>query len=74
MPIVKKILNNFLKQYGPVKGRKRYFQWETANPEIYKKGLDTAIKHKDRIIRHPAPLKSGTTTRSPAPRKKAGRK
>ena len=52
MPIVKKILQNFIKEYGKKEGIKRYFAWENANPGKYKKSLKTARKHKDKILRH----------------------
>lgn len=51
MPIVKKILDNFIKQYGKKGGLVRYFAWEMANMGKYKKALKTARKHKDKIYK-----------------------
>jgi len=52
MPIVRKVLRKFIKQYGKKEGERRYFAWEKANPGKYKKSLRTARKHKDRILKH----------------------
>lgn len=52
MPIVKKIYQNFIRQYGKKEGESRYFAWEKANPQKYKKGLATARRKGDTIIKH----------------------
>ncbi len=55
---VKDILNNFKKQYGK-DWKKRYFEWQNANPTQYKKGLATAQKKGDKIIGSLATTKAG---------------
>lgn len=52
MPVVKKIYDNFIKRYGKKEGERRYFAWENANPQKYKKGLATAKRHGDKIVAH----------------------
>lgn len=49
MPYVKKIYDNFVKQYGS-KAQDRFYQWMKDKPEIAKKAMATARKKGDKII------------------------
>jgi len=49
MPYVKKIYDNFKKQYGD-KASDRFYQWLEERPEIAKKALATARKKGDKLI------------------------
>jgi len=50
MPYVGKQVANFKKEYGK-NWKKRFFAWKGANPDSYQKGVATARKKGDTIIR-----------------------
>ena len=56
MPIVKDIYDNFIKEYGKVEGKKRYFRWENSRPKQYRESLKTARSRGDKLYMH-APKK-----------------
>ena len=50
MPVVKKIYENFKKQYGK-DATTRYYAWLNDKPDIAKKALATARKKGDVILK-----------------------
>lgn len=67
MPYVKKIYDNFVKQYGP-NAKAQFYKWLNDKPQIAKKALKTARSKGDRIIME-LPSK-GTKPKRPTPKKK----
>jgi len=56
---VKKIINNFKKEYGPDKWLERFFMWKNANKSQSAKALVTASKKGEKIVKSLAKIKKG---------------
>lgn len=68
MPYVKKIYDNFVKQYGS-NAKAQFYKWMNDKPEIAKKALKTAKSKGDKIIME-LPSKGNKSKRSTTKRKK----
>lgn len=67
MPFVKKIYDNFVKQYGS-NAKTQFYKWLNEKPEIAKKALKTARAKGDTILKE-LPSK-GTKAKKTSPKKK----